>query len=128
MTSPTPFPLTPWVRRLLTANVAVFVLAAAIVTPSWFIRTFGFTPVGAAERPWTFLTYMFAHAGVLHLAVSCLMLLLFGPAVERRMGSGAFIRYYLLCGLGGPLAAFGLALVIPGVGGPSSGRQRRSSA
>ncbi|MDH4349961.1 MAG: rhomboid family intramembrane serine protease [Gemmatimonadota bacterium] len=116
MTSPTPFPLTPWVRRLLTANVAVFVLAAAIVTPSWVIRTFGFTPVGAAERPWTFLTYMFAHAGVLHLAVSGLMLLLFGPAVERRMGSGAFIRYYLLCGLGGPLAAFGLALVIPGVG------------
>lgn len=121
MTSPTPFPLTPWVRRLLTANVTVFLLAAAIVTGPWFIRTFGFTPDGAAERPWTFLTYMFAHASVLHLAVSCLMLLLFGPAVERRMGSGAFIRYYLLCGLGGPLAAFGLALVIPGVGGPFIG-------
>lgn len=115
MTSPTPFPLTPWVRRLLTANVAVFVLTAALVTPPWVIRTFGFTPAGAAERPWTFLTYMFAHASVLHLAVSGLMLLLFGPAVERRMGSGAFIRYYLLCGLGGPLAAFALALANPGV-------------
>ena len=115
MTSPTPFPLTPWVRRLLTANVAVYVLATAVVTGPWLVRTFGFTPTGAAERPWTFLTYMFAHASLLHLAVSGLLLLLFGPAVERRMGSGSFIRYYLLCGLGAPLAAFGLALVLPGV-------------
>jgi membrane associated rhomboid family serine protease len=113
MTSPTPFPLTPWVRRLLAANVAVYLLATAIATAPWLIRTFGFTPAGAAERPWTFLTYMFAHASLLHLAVSGLLLILFGPAVERRMGSGGFIRYYLLCGLGAPLAAFGLALVVP---------------
>jgi membrane associated rhomboid family serine protease len=115
MHSPTPFPLTPWVRRLLTANVAVYVLASAIATGPWLVRTFGFTPAGAAERPWTFLTYMFAHASLLHLAVSGLLLLLFGPAVERRMGSGAFLRYYLLCGLGAPLAAFGLALALPRV-------------
>jgi membrane associated rhomboid family serine protease len=111
MNSPTPFPLTPWVRRFLAANVAVFVLATGIATVPWLIRTCGFVPAGAAERPWTFLTYMFAHASVLHLAVTGLLLVLFGPAVERRMGSGAFVRYYLLCGLGAPLAAFGLALV-----------------
>lgn len=116
MTSPTPFPLTPWVRRLLTVNVAVYLLATAIATGPWLVRTFGFTPTGAAERPWTFLTYMVAHASVLHLAVSCLLLVLFGPAVERRMGSSGFIRYYLLCGLGAPLAAFGLALALPRMG------------
>jgi rhomboid family protein len=114
MNSPTPFPLTPWVRRLLAANVAVYLLATGIATGPWLIRTFGFTAAGAAERPWTFLTYMFAHASLLHLAVSGLLLVLFGPAVERRMGSGAFLRYYLLCGLGAPLAAFGLALLVPG--------------
>jgi len=115
MTSPTPFPLTTWVRRLLTVNAVVYLLAAAIVTGPWFIEAVGFAPQTAAERPWTFLTYMFAHASLLHLAVSSLMLVLFGPAVERRMGSGAFLRYYLLCGLGGPLAAFGLALLTRGV-------------
>jgi len=111
MTSPTPFPLTMWVRRLLTVNAVVYLLSAAIVTGPWFIEVVGFAPQTAAERPWTFLTYMFAHASLLHLAVSSLMLVLFGPAVERRMGSSAFLRYYLLCGLGGPLAAFGLALL-----------------
>lgn len=124
MTSPTPFPLTPWVRRLLTVNVAVYLLATAIATGPWLVRTFGFAPADAAERPWTFLTYMFAHASLLHLAVSGLLLLLFGPAVERRMGSGGFLRFYLLCGLGAPLAAFALALmmdrVAPFVGASSA--------
>lgn len=115
MTSPTPLPLTPWVRRLLAANLVAYVLATGLVTVPWVVRTFGFAPSAAAVRPWTFLTYMFAHAGLLHLAVSSLMLFLFGPAVERRMGSGAFVRYYLLCGLGGPLAAFALALLSPGL-------------
>lgn len=115
MTSPTPFPLTPWVRRLLAALAAVYVLQAAVFTGPWFGTTFGFAPRAAADRPWTFVTYMFAHASLLHLAVNGLMLLLFGPAVERRMGGGAFLRYFLLCGLGGPLAAFGLMLVAPDV-------------
>jgi membrane associated rhomboid family serine protease len=110
MTSPTPFPLTPWVRRLLAVNAGVYLLSAAIVTGPWFIEVVGFAPQSAAERPWTFITYMFAHASLLHLAVSSLLLVLFGPAVERRMGGGPFLRYYLLCGLGGPLAAFGMAL------------------
>jgi membrane associated rhomboid family serine protease len=102
------------VRRLLAANVAVYVLAAAFVTGPWFIELVGFTPQDAARRPWTFLTYMFAHASLLHLVVSSLMLVLFGPPVERRMGGGAFLRYYLLCGLGGPLAAFALVLLTSG--------------
>jgi membrane associated rhomboid family serine protease len=115
VTSPTPFPLTPWVRRLLAVNAAIYVLSAAFLTGPWFVEAVGFTPQAAAQRPWTFLTYMFAHASLLHLAVSSLMLVLFGPAVERRMGSGAFLRYYLLCGLGGPLAAFALVFLEPGV-------------
>jgi membrane associated rhomboid family serine protease len=103
------------VRRLLAANAVVYVFAAAFVTGPWFIEAVGFTPHRAAERPWTFLTYMFAHASLLHLAVSSLMLVLFGPPVERRMGGGAFLRYYLLCGLGGPLAAFALVFLASGV-------------
>lgn len=120
MTSPTPFPLTPWVRRFLAAIVAVYVLQATLFTGPWFVRAVGFEPGAAAQRPWTFLTYMFAHVSLLHLTVNGLMILLFGPAVERRMGGAGFVRYVLVCGLGGPLAAFGLMFLgadpIPFVG------------
>jgi membrane associated rhomboid family serine protease len=100
---------------LLAANAVVYLFGAALVTGPWFLDTVGFTPRGAAERPWTFLSYMFAHTSLLHLAVSSLMLVLFGTPVERRMGGGAFLRYYLLCGLGGPLAAFGVVFLAPDV-------------
>jgi membrane associated rhomboid family serine protease len=115
VTSPTPFPLTPWVRRLSTVNAGVYVLAATVFTGPWFVRLAGFVPHAAPEHPWTFLTYMFVHTSFLHFAVNSLMLVLFGPAVERRLGGAAFIRFYLLSGLGGPLAAFALALLMPEV-------------
>src|SRR5512134_3113890 len=111
MTPPTAF-VTPWVRRLLMANAVVYLLAATVFTGPWFERALAFSPGGAADQPWTFGTYLFVHAGVLHLAVNMLVLLMFGPAVERRMGGGAFLRYYLLCGLGAPAVAFVLSLFI----------------
>src|SRR3989441_4173527 len=51
---------------------------------------------------------MFVHANLLHLAFNLLALYVFGPEVEERMGAGPFLRYYLLCGLGG--AALSLVL------------------
>ncbi|HET7296898.1 MAG TPA: rhomboid family intramembrane serine protease [Gemmatimonadales bacterium] len=102
------FGMTPWVRRLIVANLVVFLLQLTIFVNPWFAATFGFTPLAAAERPWTFLTYMFLHAGFLHLAFNLLALFVFGPEVEERLGGWAFLRYYLLCGLGG--AAFSLVL------------------
>jgi membrane associated rhomboid family serine protease len=101
MTSPSPFHLTPWVRRLVAVNVVVYLLTVTVFTGPWFGQALTFTPAGAGARPWTFLTYMFVHAGLLQLAVNMLMLLMFGPGVERRMGSGPFLRFFILCGLGG---------------------------
>jgi membrane associated rhomboid family serine protease len=102
------FGMTPWVRRLIVANLFVFLLQLTIFVNPWFTATFGFAPLAAVARPWTFLTYMFLHAGFLHLTFNLLALLAFGPEVEERMGGGAFVRYYLLCGLGG--AVFSLVL------------------
>lgn len=103
-----PFSVTPWVRRLLLANAVVFLLTFALFRGPWVVNVFGFNPQFALQQPWTFFTYMFIHGGVLHLAFNMLMLFFFGTAVEERMGGAAFIRYYLLCGLGG--AALSLAL------------------
>lgn len=114
-----PFALTPWVRRLLAVNAVVYLLTITVFTGGWFFETFAFAPSTAVTQPWTFVTYMFVHGGFLHLAFNMLMLFFFGPAVEQRMGSGAFIWYYLLCGLGGAVLSFAIALfahVAPFVG------------
>ena len=100
------FGMTPWVRRLIVANLVVFLLQVTLFVSPAFLITFGFAPLAAVARPWTFLTYMFLHANFLHLAVNLLALFVFGPQVEERMGGGAFLRYYLLCGLGGAALSF----------------------
>jgi membrane associated rhomboid family serine protease len=101
--------LTVWVRRLLVANLLVFLIQKTLLVDPRFLQAFGFVPLHALERPWTFVTYMFLHAGVLHLAFNMLMLFMFGPSVEERMGGRVFLFYYLLCGIGG--AAFSFLLM-----------------
>lgn len=103
------FGMSPWVRRLLVANLVVYLLQVTIFAGAWFEIAFGFSPLGAFDRPWTFLTYMFLHGGLLHLAFNLLALFVFGAPVEERLGSRAFIGYYLLCGLGGAVLSYALA-------------------
>src|SRR5881409_15669 len=102
------FGMTPWVRRLVVANLVVFLFQVTLFVSPAFLTTLQFAPLTAFRHPWTFVTYMFVHANLLHLAFNLLALFVFGPEVEERMGSGAFLRYYLLCGLGG--AVFSLVL------------------
>ncbi|MSR06282.1 MAG: rhomboid family intramembrane serine protease [Gemmatimonadetes bacterium] len=111
-----PFSLTPWVRRILIANAVVYLLTITVFTGPWFFELFAFRPATADVQPWTFITYMFVHGGFLHLAFNLLMIFFFGPSVEERMGGGAFLRYYLLCGLGGAAVSFLLMLFVAGVG------------
>jgi membrane associated rhomboid family serine protease len=59
-----------------------------------------FAPLGATDRPWSFFTYMFVHGGLLHLLANSIALFVFGPPVERRLGSSLFILFYLYCGVG----------------------------
>jgi hypothetical protein len=49
---------------------------------------------------------MFLHGNILHLLFNMLMLYVFGPSVEDRMGSRMFVLFYLLCGLGGASLSF----------------------
>lgn len=99
------YDLTPWVRRLLIANTAVF-FVTLILGRDFFFQWFGFAPASAFTRPWTVLTYMFLHGDIWHLLLNMLVLFFFGPPLESRWGSAEFLRYYLLCGLGGVLLSF----------------------
>jgi membrane associated rhomboid family serine protease len=96
--------LTPWVKRLLIANVVVFLIT--MLNPSFFVEWFAFWPAEVLTRPWGALTYMFLHGGFWHLAINMLILFFFGPPLEARWGSREFIRYYLVCGLGGVALSF----------------------
>lgn len=94
--------MTPWVKRLLIANVAVYFLQLALPITTDLLA---FVPSRALVRPWTFVTYMFAHdpSSVTHILFNMLVLYFFGPRVEERLGGTHFIRLYLFSGIVGAI-------------------------
>jgi membrane associated rhomboid family serine protease len=92
--------MTPWVMRLIVANVGVALLA--MVFPALPVAL-AYMPALAVTRPWTIVTYMFVHAGFGHLFFNMLALYFFGPQLEARIGSRNFIALYLTSGLAGAL-------------------------
>jgi len=95
--------MTPWVRRLLFANVAMFFLTQ--VMPD-LTRQLMFVPILLAYRPWTLVTYMFLHAGLMHLLFNMIGLYFFGPRLEQRLGGRQFLWLYFLSGITGALVSF----------------------
>ena len=59
---------------------------------------------------------MFAHGGFWHIAMNMLALFFFGPPLEARWGSREFLKYYLICGLGGAVLSFVFAPQSPIIG------------
>jgi membrane associated rhomboid family serine protease len=98
------FTLTPWVKRLLIANVVVFLIT--MVNQDFFFQWFAFAPSRVLTQPWGAFTYMFLHGDLMHLLVNMLVLFFFGPPLEARWGSSAFIKFYFVCGLGGVALSF----------------------
>jgi len=95
--------LTPWVKKLIIANIAVFILTFAM---PMVVTYLAFMPRRVVQQPWGILTYMFVHGGFWHLFFNLLGLFFFGPPIEDRWGSKEFIKYYLICGLGGAALSF----------------------
>ena len=97
--------VTPWVKVLLLVNAGVF-LVTVLVGQGVMFDLFAFSPGRLLERPWGMVTYMFMHAGLWHLLMNLLFLFFFGPPLEARWGSHLFLKFYLVCGLGGILLSF----------------------
>ena len=113
MKSSPSYRITPWVGRLIIANAVVLLLLMTLFTSRELFQALQFSPETALTRPWTFVSYMFVHAGLLHLFTNMLMLYVFGTAVESRMGSRNFIVYYLYCGVGAAVFSLLLAGFMP---------------
>jgi membrane associated rhomboid family serine protease len=93
--------MTPIVRLLLLANIAVFGLqqfaADGLIThfALWplgrhFVSELGFV----AFEPWQIVTSAFLHAGFAHIALNMYALYMFGGMVERVLGSRRFAWLY----------------------------------
>ena len=104
--------MTPWVLRLVIANVLVFFVQYSTRS------TFGleFVPYAILTRPWTLVTYMFLHGGLGHIFFNMLGLYFFGPRVEARLGPSRFITLYLVSGVAGALLSTALAPRYPIIG------------
>src|SRR5215207_8644282 len=103
--------MTPWVLRLIVANVAMYFLQDLagnlvnhmVLVPRYFIR-----------EPWTLVTYMFLHGGTSHLLFNMLSLFFFGPRVEARLGGRNFLGLYFASGIMGGILSI---IFTPGVSG-----------
>jgi len=96
-----PFPrVTPWVGRIIAANAVVLLLMQTLFTSPALQELLAFDPGAVTRHPWSFLTYAFVHGGLLHLLFNSLGIFVFGTAVESRMGSRAFLSYYVYCAVG----------------------------
>ena len=108
------FSLTPWVKRLLIANTAVFLAMILGLLPREFAWTvLGFAPDAVFRHPWSPVTYMFVHGGFWHLFFNMVGVFFFGPPLERKWGERFFIKFYLVAGLGGALFS---VLMLPLIG------------
>lgn len=105
--------MTPWVKRLLIANVVVFFLQQTV---QGLEVQLAFIPALILARPWTIVTYMFVHAGLTHILFNMIALYFFGPRVEQRIGSERFFSLYMISGITGGLLSFIFAPAAPIVG------------
>lgn len=108
--------MTPVVQLLLLANVLVFALQSFV---PGITNAFDFVPRLALLRPWTVVTYMFLHGGLMHIAFNMLALYFFGPRIEARIGSRPFAFLYFVSGITGALLSmfFSSAPIIGASGG-----------
>ena len=95
--------MTPWVLRLILANVVVYLVTMA--RPDLFLL-FMLLPKYVFSRPWTPVTYMFLHGGFGHLLFNMLGLYFFGPRLEYRLGGRHFLGLYFASGIMGALLSF----------------------
>lgn len=105
------------VTRLIMANVVVFVLLNLISVPLYLMKSYAgywefihewfYLPSDLSKLPfriWTIFTYMFLHAGALHLLFNMLVLYWFGRILNDLLPNSKILPIYLWGGLVGGLA------------------------
>lgn len=89
-------------RALIVINIAVFALQA--LYDDLLISFFALWPIGhfpieelhstVGFEPWQLITYAFLHGSFMHIGLNMLALFIFGPDVERDLGTGRYLVLY----------------------------------
>jgi membrane associated rhomboid family serine protease len=123
----------PVIKYLLISNTLVF-LFQQFVIPSFkvgneplsyvFMKYFALNPIGSTLfpfYPWQLVTYLFMHAGFLHIFLNMFALWMFGMELENIWGSKKFLIYYMTCGIGAGLANLFIAPLFTPMNVPTIG-------
>jgi membrane associated rhomboid family serine protease len=105
-----PGPISTALKAIIGANVAMFLVTTALpqlrvqlgLVPMWVVHQL---------RLWQLVTYMFIHAGVLHILFNMLMLWFLGAELERLWGTRFFVKFYFVCGIGAGVLTVLLSLL-----------------
>ncbi|MEM2109226.1 MAG: rhomboid family intramembrane serine protease [Candidatus Odinarchaeota archaeon] len=87
---------------IIAINVIIyFIQSASPVYYNYFVLNFGLIPfeIISGINLQTLVTSMFIHGSFIHIFFNMYILLIFGPAVERKYGPPLFIIFYLFCGV-----------------------------
>jgi membrane associated rhomboid family serine protease len=105
-----PGPITPAVKWIIWANIGAFV---AMLLFRDLITYLALTPEMVIERGWIWqpVTYMFLHAGPLHILFNMLGIWMFGVELERLWGTRFFLRYYAVTGVGAAITTMVVAFL-----------------
>lgn len=107
----------PVTAALLAINIGVFVLGYVLPSiDNWLAQANALVYAG---EWWRLVTGAFVHAGLLHIFFNMYALYLFGPQIERQVGSGPFAALYGAALLWG--STFFLLMVPGGVAVGASG-------
>ena len=110
--SPPVKPVVTW--GLIAVNLAILLyeVGASQLALDRIIDSFSLTPAAfigdIGARGWvpaflTIITYQFFHADLTHVVGNMIFLWVFGDDVERVLGRGRYLAFYLLCGVIGGL-------------------------
>ncbi len=104
-------PLVVWTLAVVCAAMFVYELLMPERALNQFLHIYGVVPARFTNPSWaavagypedgyeSLVTYMFLHAGWLHILLNMWVLWIFADNVEEALGHGRFIVFYLLCGL-----------------------------
>jgi membrane associated rhomboid family serine protease len=113
------FNVPPVVIATVAALILIHVLRALVLTDAQdeeFILTFAFIPAryaadhvgafpgGFGAELWSFFTYAFIHADLLHIGLNLAWLLPFGTALARRFGAWRYVAFMLVMAAAGAFA------------------------
>lgn len=106
--------LPPIVKNLLIINIIIW--AAMALVPTLEVNLVRYCGLHYFLSPGfnvaQLVTYMFIHANFTHLFFNMFALFIFGGIIERSMGSGRFLFYYISCGIVAALVQMGVYAIL----------------